>query len=166
MPLTAESKTANILKSLNAHFHTNLVTADSLQVHFPGRRELFTPSGATWVQLTYLLGTARQRYARVDENSRGGGIVTGIINLNCCELVAQRTNRYALASLRDTVYNRIAPPKTITIQDYDTGGNPTTGYFVILDLDENDVQDGHGPDDNGIAILNLSASGHYIEAYT
>lgn len=166
MALTAESKLTNLHKSLNVYLHTNLVTSDSLQVHFPGQRGIFTPSGATWVQAHYLLGLAREYMGTVKTSGETGNIVQGIINLNCCELVDQRSGiSYAMQTLRDTVRNRFTEGVAIGVQDYDTSGNPGVGFFVITDVTENPVQDGFSPDHGGIAIWNISATGEYVEAY-
>lgn len=165
MALIAESRTANILKSLNVYFYDNLVVAASLEVHFPDQPGLFTPSGARWVRLDYLLGTSRQYMGAVAGSSKGS-LVRGIINCNCCELVAKRTDLYALYALRDTVYRYIQEGTSIIVQDYDTVGTPVAGYLVVHDIAEARVQDGLGSTENGITITNLSATVEYVEAYT
>ena len=163
MVLAAESRATNHEKSLNIYLHSTLVTADGLDVLFPGAKTIYAPSGSLWVVVEYLLGVSRRFRGAVKADGSIGNYTTGIINLNCCEFVAQRTDRYALPGLRDTVMSRVNEGNTIPIRDYDTGGNPVVGYWSILSVTENPVSDGLGQGDNGIAVWNVSAFGDYIE---
>jgi hypothetical protein len=167
MALTAGSKNTNLLKSMNTYVFNNLITADGLDVHFPGTREVFEPSGATWVQVHYLLGLSRLFQSVTDSGSAEGNLVSGVINLNCCEFVDRRIGvSYALSTLRDTVRARFTEGIAIPVLDYDTVGNPLGGYLNVTSINENEVRDGFSPEDNGISIWNISVSLQYVESFS
>lgn len=165
MALLAESLDANLLKSLNAFFFAQLVTGAGVQVHFPDRPGLFTPTSARWVRIDYLLGMQRTYMGTVATTARGN-LARGIVNLNCCELVASRTDPYALAALRDIVRAVMPEGASIPVRDYTTGGIPIVGYLVVCAITEAMVASGLGSTENGVAVRNVSAEVEYIEGLT
>ena len=103
--------------------------------------------------------------AKVSDTEKGGW-VTSLVNLNCCELIAQRTDRYALTALRDAVHSTIVESTQIPIRNYEVGGQPVVGNIVVNAVSDRELADGFGINDNGIAIWNLSATTQHLESYT
>ena len=166
MTLAPEGRRANLAKSLNAYFATLFLSTLGVQVHFPDDPGVFTPSAARWVRLDYLFGTTREWMGSLTDSGAQGNVVTGLININCCEIVSRMTDRYALDALQDAIRDTLGEGASIPIRDYATGGTPVVGYASIRATNENPVQDGRGADSSGIKIQNLSYTIVYLEPHS
>jgi len=160
MPLGADAKTANLEKSLTAWIQAKLVTLAGLTV-FYGMAPIATVPDE-WVHVDYVWDL------RADSGRQVGATQLGhrahsLLQVSLCKKRTSITNIYALAVLYDKVVPYFQVGQTIAIRDYDTGGTPEVGSFIVGNRSIADVDDGLA---SGVIVRALSIPLTHIGLYT
>ena len=147
----------NVQQSLDAYIATF-----GYSVHQHGVRRFVPPMTDPWIRARYdLLAMTRHPYRQVSLTEVGDEL-QGTVEVTICQHARTFTQRYTLASTRDTVVAFLIPSRTIPINDYAAGGTQV-GVLVIYDLGERLLDDGAV---SGLVQHSISVHTRYIEAAT
>ena len=132
MALQASNRMENVKASLETYLHSNLVTTEGLTVDWAGGQGIDTENINEWVMPNILIGG--KDYLRQVTSSTKGNNVDFILNINIFLRKGSTTNYHRLAELRDIVANYFQEDQLVTFTDYQTGGNPQIGSFVVREI--------------------------------
>lgn len=164
MPIAAAGLRENLIKSCNAYLTTAvpdvlvLVPDTPAPAAFPVR----------WVDVSYVSLAPRQHFPYVGAGRRGA-LAQWLLNCNCCEDVARRTDssglatKFTLAALVSRIRGVLLPTQRLRIFDYTPASPVQVG---VLRITTNTATEVTARSPLGVAIINVSATALYTEEFT
>lgn len=158
--LHAGSKALNIQKSVNNRVKTDLADTDGYTVDWgqPGFKDENT---RRWIQFRLLSNEGT--FQRQVDSTRLGNILNWFLNFNIFERHPPTDNIYNIDAVKDAIFERIYRA-TITIYDYDTGGNPEANTMQVQTrINDGEIDDGR---ETGLYQWNSAFSGKLLKKYS
>ena len=135
--LAAESKWANIERSLAAYIAAELVTAAGFTVRFPGEPGIQNPP-VRWVEVDYVqIGPVEGIMQTLTGKGHRSEVVLQLAHFEQIDARwdgSGTATLYSLTEMLDTTRASFAFEAIIPLRDYDTGGNPQVGAFQLYEM--------------------------------